>query len=611
MAGRRGRFRASDDDAKPAKLDKATLRKALRIFRYLAPYRWSFVAGLLLLFGNSLLSLAFPGLLGKLVDATKGGVPEVVGGLDLGNIDTVALLLLGVFALQAVLGFGRIYLFSFVTENALARLRRDTYEHLLKLPMIFFAQRRVGELNSRITADVALLQDTFTTTLAELIRQTIIIVVGLVLLTTLSPALTLTMLAVIPGVAVVAVVFGRFIRKLGKEVQDRIAATGVVVEETLQGIQNVKAFANEAWEAARYATHVDAARTLALRGARWRGAFVSFIILCMFGGVVLVIWRGVHLKAEGVLSTGQLVTFIMYSVFIGASIGSIPEMITTVLKAIGATERLMDLQEEPTEAITLAAGPVEKLPIRGEMRFEHVDFHYATRPDMPVLRDVTFTAAPGERVALVGPSGAGKSTIASLLLRFHDPVRGTVRIDGRDARDYPLTPLRERMSIVPQEVLLFGGSIRENIAYGRPGAAQAEVEEAARKANAHAFIASFPQGYDTVVGERGIQLSGGQRQRIAIARAVLKDPAILILDEATSSLDTASERLVQDALDKLMHGRTSLVIAHRLSTVRGADRILVIDKGTVVQSGRHDELIADTEGLYHLLSRVQLTDALA
>lgn len=611
MAGRRGRFRASDDDAKPAKLDKATLRKALRIFRYLTPYRWSFVAGLLLLFGNSLLSLAFPGLLGKLVDATKGGAPEVVGGLDLGNIDTVALLLLGVFALQAVLGFGRIYLFSFVTENALARLRRDTYEHLLKLPMIFFAQRRVGELNSRITADVALLQDTFTTTLAELIRQTIIIVVGLVLLTTLSPALTLTMLAVIPGVAVVAVVFGRFIRKLGKEVQDRIAATGVVVEETLQGIQNVKAFANEAWEAARYATHVDAARTLALRGARWRGAFVSFIILCMFGGVVLVIWRGVHLKAEGVLSTGQLVTFIMYSVFIGASIGSIPEMITTVLKAIGATERLMDLQEEPTEAITLAAGPVEKLPIRGEMRFEHVDFHYATRPDMPVLRDVTFTAAPGERVALVGPSGAGKSTIASLLLRFHDPVRGTVRIDGRDARDYPLTPLRERMSIVPQEVLLFGGSIRENIAYGRPGAAQAEVEEAARKANAHAFIASFPQGYDTVVGERGIQLSGGQRQRIAIARAVLKDPAILILDEATSSLDTASERLVQDALDKLMHGRTSLVIAHRLSTVRGADRILVIDKGTVVQSGRHDELIADTEGLYHLLSRVQLTDALA
>jgi len=611
MAGRRGRFRASDDDAKPAKLDKATLRKALRIFRYLAPYRWSFVAGLLLLFGNSLLSLAFPGLLGKLVDATKGGAPEVVGGLDLGNIDTVALLLLGVFALQAVLGFGRIYLFSFVTENALARLRRDTYEHLLKLPMIFFAQRRVGELNSRITADVALLQDTFTTTLAELIRQTIIIVVGLVLLTTLSPALTLTMLAVIPGVAVVAVVFGRFIRKLGKEVQDRIAATGVVVEETLQGIQNVKAFANEAWEAARYATNVDAARTLALRGARWRGAFVSFIILCMFGGVVLVIWRGVHLKAEGVLSTGQLVTFIMYSVFIGASIGSIPEMITTVLKAIGATERLMDLQEEPTEAITLAAGPVEKLPIRGEVRFEHVDFHYATRPDMPVLRDVTFTAAPGERVALVGPSGAGKSTIASLLLRFHDPVRGTVRIDGRDARDYPLTPLRERMSIVPQEVLLFGGSIRENIAYGRPGAAQAEVEEAARKANAHAFIASFPQGYDTVVGERGIQLSGGQRQRIAIARAVLKDPAILILDEATSSLDTASERLVQDALDKLMHGRTSLVIAHRLSTVRGADRILVIDKGTVVQSGRHDELIADTEGLYHLLSRVQLTDALA
>lgn len=603
MASRRNKTR--DDDAKPAKLTKATLRKFFRLFRYLRAYRVTFGVGMLLLLGNSLLSMVFPGLMGKLVDATKGELPrDAEALLDLSNIDSVALLLLGVFALQALLGFGRIYLFSYVTEHMLARLRQDTYEHLLKLPMSFFATRRVGELNSRISADVALLQDTFTTTLAELVRQLVIVTVGLVLLTALSPQLTLTMLASIPVVAVVAVLFGRFIRKLSKEVQDRIADTNVVVDETLQGIQSVKAFANEAWEAMRYGRSVTAARGLAMKGARWRGAFVSFIILCMFGAIVLVIWRGVHLKEEGVLSTGELVTFIMYSVFIGASIGSIPEYITNVLKAVGATERLMDLHDEPGEAIDL--GPKgAPLPIEGRIAFQHVSFHYASRPDMPVLRDVTFTAEPGQRIALVGPSGAGKSTIASIVLRFHDPVNGTVLIDGKDARDYPLTALRDRMAIVPQEVLLFGGTIRENIAYGKPNATQQEVEEAARKANAHSFISSFPEGYGTVVGERGVQLSGGQRQRIAIARAVLKDPAILILDEATSALDSESERLVQEALDQLMKGRTSLVIAHRLSTIRDADRILVLDKGVVVESGTHEELIADGEGLYHGLHILQ------
>jgi len=603
MASRRKRDQ--DDDAKPAKLNKSTLRKFFRLFRYLRAYRVTFGVGMLLLLGNSLLSMVFPGLMGKLVDATKGELPrDAEALLDLSNIDSVALLLLGVFALQALLGFGRIYLFSYVTEHMLARLRQDTYEHLLKLPMSFFATRRVGELNSRISADVALLQDTFTTTLAELVRQLVIVTVGLVLLTALSPQLTLTMLASIPVVAVVAVLFGRFIRRLSKEVQDRIADTNVVVDETLQGIQSVKAFANEAWEAMRYGRSVTAARGLAMKGARWRGAFVSFIILCMFGAIVLVIWRGVHLKEEGVLSTGELVTFIMYSVFIGASIGSIPEYITNVLKAVGATERLMDLHDEPGEAIDL--GPKgAPLPIEGRIAFQHVSFHYASRPDMPVLRDVTFTAEPGQRIALVGPSGAGKSTIASIVLRFHDPVNGTVLIDGKDARDYPLTALRDRMAIVPQEVLLFGGTIRENIAYGKPNTTQHEVEEAARKANAHSFISSFPEGYGTVVGERGVQLSGGQRQRIAIARAVLKDPAILILDEATSALDSESERLVQEALDQLMKGRTSLVIAHRLSTIRDADRILVLDKGVVVESGTHEELIADGEGLYHGLHILQ------
>ncbi len=605
MAGRR--IASRDDDAKPAKLTKATLRKFFRLFRYIRPYRWPFLLGMLLLVGTSALSLVFPGLMGKLVDAVKGETPFSADLFDLNNTDSIFLLLLCTFALQALLGFFRIYLFSYVTEHMLARLRRDTYEHLLKLPMTFFAQRRVGELNSRISADVALLQDTFTTTLAELARQLIIITVGIALLATLSPQLTLTMLASVPLVAVVAVVFGRFIRKLSKQVQDRIADTNVVVDETLQGIQSVKAFANEAWESARYTRSVLAARSLALKGARWRGAFVSFIILCMFGAIVVVIWRGVNMQKDGLMTVGQLVTFIMYSVFIGASIGSIPEYITTLLKAVGATERLMDLHDEIAEPIDVS-GAKQRLEISGRIAFEKVAFHYASRADMPVLRDVSFSAEPGQRIALVGPSGAGKSTIASLVLRFYDPVSGSLVIDGKNASSYPLTSLRDRMAIVPQEVLLFGGSIRENIAYGKPEASDAEIEAAARKANAHDFISSFPETYATLVGERGVQLSGGQRQRIAIARAVLKDPAILILDEATSALDSESERLVQEALDKLMMGRTSIVIAHRLSTIRNADRILVLDKGIVVESGTHDELIADTEGLYHSLSRLQLAE---
>ena len=604
MAGRRGR-KANYEDAPRPKLDKATLKKALRVFRYLRPYAGWFVLGLVLLSITTGLSLLFPLLLGQLVDAGRGdaGAQEALRS----RINDVALNLFLVFGAQAFFGFFRIYVFNWITENMLARLRTDTYEHLLRLPMDFFATRRVGELNSRISSDIGMLQDALTTNLAELIRQVIVVAAGIVLLTQVSWQLTLTMLAVVPVVAIIAVFFGRFVTKLSKQVQDRIADTNVIVEETLQGIQNVKAFSNERWEAARYAAGINAVKRLAFQGARWQGALVSFIILCMFGGIVLVIWRGALMLNSGEIRIGELFSFILYTIFVGASIGSLPELVNRMLKAIGASERLMDIQEERTEPLTLGERSA-RIEVRGAVRFEQVVFHYASRPDMPVLRGVDLTIQPGERVALVGPSGAGKSTIAALLLRFHDPVTGRITIDGRDARDYDLGALRDRMAIVPQEVLLFGGSIRENIAYGRPGASQTEIEEAARKANAHAFIADFPDGYDTVVGERGIQLSGGQRQRIAIARAVLKDPAILILDEATSALDTASEKLVQDALDTLMEGRTSLVIAHRLSTVRNADRILVLDKGTVVQSGPHDELIADAGGLYFTLSRTQLAE---
>ncbi len=608
MAGRRNRV--SDDDAKPAKLSRAALRKFFRVFRYMREQRGLFAVGMLCLLLTSLLSAAFPWLIGHLIDARATTGFWEAPLMDTANVHSILKLLLLVFAAQAFFGFWRIWSFGAVTENALTRLRRDTYAHLLKLPMSFFAQRRVGELNSRISADVALLQDAFTSVLAEFLRQFVVLTVCIVALTYLSTELMLTMLATLPVVMLVAVFFGRFIRKLSKQVQDRIAESNVIVDETLQGIQSVKAFNNEGHETQRYSASVLGARQLALKSLRWRGGFVSFIIFCMFGVVVFVVYRAALLKEAGEMSVGGITSFVAFSIMIGASIAGIPEQITSLLKAVGATERLMDLHDEATEPVSLAARK-EHLPLRGAITFQRVAFHYASRPDMSVLHEVSFHAEPGQRIALVGPSGAGKSTVASLVLRFYDPVSGRVLIDGQDAREYDLSALRDRMAIVPQEVLLFGGSIRENIAYGRPGASDAEIEAAARKANAHDFIASFPEGYKTIVGERGIQLSGGQRQRIAIARAVLKDPAILILDEATSALDSESERLVQEALEQLMKGRTSLVIAHRLSTVRDADRILVLDKGVVAESGTHEELIANANGLYSSLSRLQFDQSLA
>jgi ABC transporter fused permease/ATP-binding protein len=594
---KRGRSKANDNEELPkVKLTRTSLQKALRIFEYTGPHRWKFYLGLLFLVLTSATALYFPMLMGDLVDTAKKH--------NVGGANRLGIILMIVLVAQSVFSFFRIYLFVNYTENTLAKLRFTVYSHMIKLPMTFFSQKRVGELSSRLSSDIIQIQDTLTTTIAEFLRQFILIIGGIIFLSFISPKLTLLMIAIVPVVAIAAVIFGRFIRKTSRDVQDKIAASNTVVEETLQGIVNVKAFANEFFEMIRYKKSTEEIVKHAIKGGQFRGLFASFIIFCLFGAIVAVVWYGVRLAISNQLSIGELISFVLYSVFVGASFGGIAELYAQIQKTVGATERVFDILDETTEVLETGDKKITKR-VEGTVEFEHVSFFYPSRSEYQVLKDVSFKANKGETVAIVGPSGSGKSTIASLLLRFYDPQSGSIIIDGKPANKYSLTELRDQMAIVPQDVLLFGGTIKENIAYGKPGASLEEIQEAAKKANAYNFIESFPQKFDTIVGERGIQLSGGQRQRIAIARAVLKDPSILILDEATSSLDSESEQVVQEALDKLMVGRTSFVIAHRLSTIRNADKIVVIENGVVRESGTHEELVSLENGLYKSLSKLQ------
>lgn len=568
-----------------------------------------FGLGMIFLFLSAFTFMTFPGLLGRLIGGEEVSDSPIDQFFQLENIDQVALLLVVAFALQAFFSFMRIYLFADVTERAIAQLRMDTYNHLIQLPMSFFHKERVGELNSRISNDISQLQDTFMTTIAELFRQLVIIVFGVALLFFYSVKLTLVMLVSLPVMMIAAFFFGKFIRGLSKETQAELAASQSVVEETLIGIQTVKAYANEWLERKRYGERTEKVREVAMRGAKWRGAFASFIIFGLFGAIVLVIWYGVRLKNEGEIGLDVLTSFILYSAFVGGSIGGVADVFGRVQKAIGATENLFDLLEQKPEGIAIRSDAKRSdSKLKGEVAFEGVGFAYPSRVDKQVIDDLTFHVPAGQRVAVVGPSGAGKSTLTSLLLRFYDADTGKVLIDGQSVEAYDLTELRSEMALVPQDVILFGGSIEENIRYGKPNATAEEVKLAAQKANALEFIESFPDGFDTLVGERGVQLSGGQRQRIAIARAILNDPKILILDEATSSLDAESEQAVQKALDNLMVGRTSLIIAHRLSTIRKADKILVIEHGRLVEEGTHEHLMALPNGVYRNLSELQMLD---
>jgi ABC-type multidrug transport system fused ATPase/permease subunit len=593
--------RFKENDLPKSKITLSALQKAKLIFQFSGKHLWKFYVGLFFLLLTGGTALAFPKLMGLLVDC--------VNNKDTAQANFIALSLLGILFMQSIFSFFRLSLFVNFTENTLANLRLALYSNLVKLPMSFFSQKRVGELNSRISSDITQIQDTLTSTIAEFLRQFILIIGGIALLATESFKLTLLMLSVVPLVAVAAVIFGRFIRSYSKKVQDKVAESQVIVEETMQGISIVKAFANEWYEIARYKTQIKEVIQIAIKGGKYRGYFASFIIFCLFGAIVAVVWYGVQLSIAGEMSVGQLISFVLYSTFVGASFGGIAELYAQIQKAIGATERVFELLDETPEKIqgTTAHQSIEK--IKGNVNFKNVAFKYPSRKEMEVLKDVSFTAQFGQKIAIVGPSGAGKSTIASLLLRFYSIAEGSIEIDNKNIYDYDLEQLRGNMSIVPQDVILFGGTIRENIAYGKPNATEEEILAAAKQANAYNFIESFPEKLDTIVGERGVKLSGGQRQRIAIARALLKNPSILILDEATSSLDSESEKLVQEALEILMEGRTSIIIAHRLSTIRSADQILVLDKGIIAEKGTHQELIALDNGIYKNLSNLQFSNS--
>lgn len=578
------------------KISKAALKRSLRLFNYVMPYKKAFIIGFLCLIVSSVSSLLIFNSFGDLIDVQQNNFSD--------QITRIVLFMALVLILQAIASFFRIYTFAIFTEKSMAKLRQDVFQRLIVLPMSYFSEKRVGELSSRVSSDISTVQSTLAVSLAEFIRQIIIVIGSIIILSVTSIKLALFILATLPAMAIFAVAFGRYVRKLSKLAQNQMAESNTIVEETLQGIVTVKAFVGEIFEVKRYKKITNDLVKTGLRNAIYRGLFATCIIVFLFGSITAIVWFGARLVGQGEMTNGDLFRFFLLSVFMAGSVGGLADTYSQLQKAIGATENLLDILEVKPEFL-LPERIDQSLQLEGKIEFKQVRFAYPTRKEMYSIDDVSFQVNKGEQVAIVGSSGAGKTTLISLLLRFYVPNEGQILVDGKNISSYDFLAYRSNIAMVPQDVLLFGGTIRDNIRYGIPTASDEEVIEAAKKANAHDFIMAFPDGYDTLVGERGTKLSGGQRQRIAIARAVIINPAILLLDEATSALDSESERLVQDALDKLMAGRTSIVIAHRLSTIQHADKILVLDKGKLVEAGTHQVLLQNENGLYKHLSKLQ------
>lgn len=591
----------SDSPTKPDAPKKPTFSRVTvrRLMGLARPQARRIFVGTFFLLVASGLGLLYPKAMGSIVDG-------VLGAKDSTRLDQIALGLAAVFILQGVAMGLRFYLFTTAGERVVTQLRQDLFSSLMSQEVGFFDERKTGELTNRLASDTTVLQNTVSVNISMLLRNAAQALGGIALLFYTSPVLTGLMLAIVPAVAVGAVTYGRKVRGLAKETQDALAAANEVAEESLSGIRTVRSFAAERHEVERYRSATERAFAVARRRVKQSSIFIAVASTAGFISSAVVLWYGGRLVLADRMSAGDLISFLVLSLMVAMSLGSLADLWADFMRASGAAERVFELIDR-APAIPASGG--ERPPsVRGGIEFHEVRFAYPSRQDLPVLQGIDLKLAPGEVVAIVGPSGAGKSTIAAMLARMYDPQSGHVLLDGKDLRALDPEWLRQQIGTVAQEPMLFASSIADNIRYGRMGATDAEVEAAARAANAHEFISRFPEGYRTLVGERGVQLSGGQKQRIAIARAVLKDPRLLVLDEATSALDAESEHLVQEALERLMRGRTTLIIAHRLSTVIGADRVVVMEGGKVVQSGNHAALMGQ-EGLYRRLVERQFVAA--